>query len=121
MPSERHRVAVVAGGAVGVLGAALPWVAGVGFELDVYSVYALVSSTAVVTVAVGTWSRRTQLVAAVLAAVTTAFALEAIADLASDSPHRTSTPPPVRPASARTSALWGDALALGGGALARST
>ena len=111
MASDRHRVAVVAGGAVGVLGAALPWVVGVGFELDVYSVYALVASTAVVAVAVGTWSRRTQLVAGVLAAVTTGFALEAIVDFAGDGP------PPGIVAGTSTPGV-GAYLALAGGAIA---
>ena len=104
-------MAVVAGGAVGVLGAALPWVVGVGFELDVYSVYALVASAAVVAVAVGTWSRRTQLVAGVLAAVTTGFALEAIVDFAGDGP------PPGIVAGTSTPGV-GAYLALAGGAIA---
>lgn len=114
-------MAVVAGGAVGVLGAALPWVVGVGFELDVYSVYALVTSAAVVAVAVGTWSRRTRFVAGVLAAATTAFALEAIVDFASDGP-----PPGVlagtsTPGAGAYLALAGGVLALAGATLARTS
>jgi hypothetical protein len=121
MPSEQHRVTVVAGGAVGVLGATLPWVVGVGFELDVYSVYALAASAAVVTVAVGTWSRRTQLVTGALAAATTGFALEAIVDFAGDGPPPGIVVGTSTPGVGAYLALAGGVLALAGATLARTT
>jgi hypothetical protein len=114
MPSERYRAVTVAGGALGVLGAVLPWVAAGGFELDAHSVYALVACTAVVGVAVGEWSRHSQAFLAVLAALTAGLALEAITDFAKDGP-----PPGV--AAAVTSAPGvGAYLALLGGVLALS-
>lgn len=119
MSSERYRAATVAGGALGVLGALLPWVAAAGLELDVHSVYALVASAVVVAVAVGEWSRRSQYAVGALAAVTAGLALEAITDFASDGP------PPGAPVAASSPgvgaylALAGGALALAGVALAR--
>jgi hypothetical protein len=121
MGSERYRALTVAGGAVGVLGAILPWMAAGGYELDVHSVYALVACAGVVTVAVGEWSRRTQFAVGVLAAVTTGLALEAITDFASDGPP---PGPPVTTSSPGVGAylaLAGGALALAGVALARYT
>ncbi|WP_323677534.1 hypothetical protein [Halorubellus sp. PRR65] len=121
MSSERYRAAAVAGGALGVLGAVLPWVAAGGFELDVHSVYALVACAAVVAVAVGDWSRRSQLAVGVLAAVTTALALEAITDFASDGPPPGTPVATSSPGVGAYLALAGGILALAGVALARST
>lgn len=119
MSSERYRATTVAGGAIGVLGAILPWVATGGYELDVHSLYALVACAGIVALGVGEWSRRSQYVVAVLAAVTTGLALEAVTDFASNGPPAGVPAMTSSPGAGAYLALAGGVLALVGVALDR--
>ncbi|NHN43516.1 hypothetical protein G9C85_18005 [Halorubellus sp. JP-L1] len=117
MSSERYRAATVAGGAIGVLGSVLPWVAAGVFELDVNSVYALVASALVVVVAVGYWTSRSRYVVGALAGVVAALALEAITNFASSGPPSVVPAVDTGPGIGAYVALLGGALALAGVAL----
>jgi len=117
MSSERYRAATVAGGAIGVLGAVLPWMATRGFELDVASAAALLASAALVVLAVVHWTRRSRYAVGALAAVVVALALEAITGFASDGPPAGVPAVEATPGVGAYVALLGAALALAGVAL----
>lgn len=89
MPSERYRAVTVAGGALSVVGAVLPWVASAGLEiteLNVNSFLVLLAGAGVVALAITRWERTTQYGIAALGAVVFGLALDAIVDLAGDGP-----------------------------------